>query len=191
MYPRTQAEHGARWHLADEQVEAAREHFRTDDPRLGSAQRAVPKTAARTSSDEHYVVEPCDELLGEEARRQNRFDWLRGDLNSVGTSVMLPVDAYYPALGLVIEYRERQHDQPVPFFDKPNTVTVSGVHRGEQRRLYDRRRQEKIPAHGLQLVVITPADLTPSPNGRLRRERGADLDSLKVLLKRFLYELPT
>ncbi|WP_309751901.1 hypothetical protein [Novosphingobium sp.] len=46
---------------------------------------------------------------------------------------MLPVDAWYPELALVIEYRERQHSEAVKFFDQRETV--SGVGRGEQRRI--------------------------------------------------------
>ena len=38
-------------------------------------------------------------------------------------------------------------------------MTVSGVHRGEQRRRYDERRDREIPANGLRLLVIKPDDL--------------------------------
>jgi hypothetical protein len=81
-----------------------------------------------------------------------------------------------------VEYRERQHDQPVAHFDKPDRLTVSGVHRGLQRALYDRRREVEIPAHDLRLVVITPADLTSDRRGRLRRERDSDLLAVHALL---------
>lgn len=35
--------------------------------------------ARRADSDEHYVLDLCDELLGVPGIRQARFDWLRGD----------------------------------------------------------------------------------------------------------------
>jgi hypothetical protein len=82
----------------------------------------------------------------------------------------------------VVEYRELQHDQPVPHFDKPDRLTVSGVHRGEQRALYDARRDTEIPAHGLRLVVIRPADLDADSRGRLRRNQEADLVALRKIL---------
>ena len=66
----------------------------------------------------------------------------------------LPRPTGDPRAGIVVEYRERQHDEPVAHFDKPDRLTVSGVHRGEQRRRYDARRDDLIPAHGLRLVVI-------------------------------------
>ncbi|MFL0176143.1 hypothetical protein ACJH6I_22590 [Mycobacterium sp. SMC-13] len=51
----------------------------------------------RAGSDEHYVLDLCDEILGIPGRRQQRFDWLRGDPSAKrprGTE--LPVDGYGP-----------------------------------------------------------------------------------------------
>lgn len=136
----------------------------------------------RDGSDEAYVIDLCDRVLGEEALRQHRFDWLLGDPGASGRRVRLPVDAYWPGRLLVVEYRELQHDVPVPHFDKPDRLTVSGVHRGEQRALYDARRDTAIPAHGLRLVVIRPADLAADRRGRLRRDQEADLPVIRRLL---------
>lgn len=86
-------------------------------------------------SDEEYVLSICDEILGEKGVRQHGFDWLRGDPGKDGRRRMLVVDAYYPRHRLVVEYAERQHREPVAFFDKSDVLTVSGVHRGEQRRI--------------------------------------------------------
>lgn len=136
----------------------------------------------RESSDEAYVLNLCDRALSEIGSRQHRFDWLLGDPGKSGRRVRLPVDGYWPAANLVVEYRERQHDQSVPHFDKPERVTVSGVHRGIQRALYDARRDELIPAHGIRLVVITPSHLDATPRGRLRRSETADLPAIRELL---------
>ncbi|MFJ3723319.1 hypothetical protein ACIPYQ_12200 [Streptomyces sp. NPDC090045] len=138
----------------------------------------------RDDSDEAYVVGLCDQVLGETACTQHKFEWLLGDPGVGGRRVRLPVDAYWPGHRLVVEYRELQHDQPVPHFDKPDRLTVSGVHRGEQRALYDARRDAEVPAHGLRLVVIRPADLDADGRGRLRRSREADLTALRRLLAR-------
>lgn len=137
---------------------------------------------ARTDSDEAYVVNLCDGILRECASRQHRFDWLVGDPGRDGRSRALPVDAYYSGRGLVVEYRERQHDEPVAHFDKPDVLTVSGVHRGIQRRIYDERRAVEIPAHGLRLIVVKPSDLTADGRGRLVRSRGSDEAALRTLL---------
>lgn len=136
----------------------------------------------RADSDEAYVIDLCDQLLGQQASRQHRFEWLLGDPSASGRRVRLPVDAFWPGLGLVVEYRERQHDFSTPFFDKPDRVTVSGVHRGLQRALYDRRREELIPPNGLRLIVVRPMDLDSDARGRLRRSDGLDLASLAEVL---------
>lgn len=84
----------------------------------------------------------------------------------------------------MVEYREAQHERPVKFFDKPDVLTVSGVHRGVQRALYDARRGTLIPAHGLRLVVIGPANLSSNSNGRLRRLHESDIEQVRHLLTR-------
>jgi hypothetical protein len=90
-----------------------------------------------------------------------------GDVGPDGRPQRLPVDAYYESLRLVVEYRELQHDQPVAFFDKPDPLTISGVHRGAQRRIYDERRDAQIREHGLLLWVITPGEVGGDTRNRL------------------------
>ncbi|HML51996.1 MAG TPA: hypothetical protein PKD84_11425 [Propionicimonas sp.] len=89
----------------------------------------------RECSDEYYVLDLVDEALGEKALRQHRFDWLLGDPGKSGRRDKLPVDGYWPRANIVVEYREFQHERPVPHFDKPDRLTVSGV----QRAFYDTR----------------------------------------------------
>ncbi|MEU5095766.1 hypothetical protein [Streptomyces sp. NPDC020996] len=137
---------------------------------------------ARDDSDEAYVIGLCNRILAETALTQHRFDWLLGDPGAGGRRVRLPVEAYWPGHRLVVEYRELHHDRPVPHFDKPDRLTVSGVHRGEQRALYDARRETEIPAHGLRLVVVRPSDLDADKRGRLRRDEAADLPVLRRIL---------
>lgn len=150
-------------------------------PVSSSSPRPVARKAtftARKESDEAYVIDLCDDLLGQRALRQHRFEWLRGD---AGTP--LPVDAYYPELNLVVEYMERQHTEAVPHFDK--RMTVSGMSRGKQRRLYDQRRQELIPRHGIALVTIGYHELAHSGGMRLLRDRENDLRVVRGKLRVF------
>jgi hypothetical protein len=63
------------------------------------------------------------------------------------------VDAHYEELGLVIEYWERQHLYPTPIMDR--RMTPSGCTRGEQRKIYDRRRYEVFEGREMRLVVVT------------------------------------
>lgn len=107
------------------------------------------------AKDAPYIIDICDRVLGTPALREYRFNFLRGDPGRNGrAAARLPVDAYYPTLNLVIEYCERQHTESVPLFDKPDVLTVSGVHRGLQRALYDQRRRTVLPKHGITLVEL-------------------------------------
>ena len=129
----------------------------------------------RQSSDEHYVIDLCDEVLGLKASRQHRFDFLKGD-----TGVRLPVDAYYSELNLVIEYYESQHTESTPFFDKKQTA--SGVSRGEQRRIYDQRRRDILPQHGIKLIIISYTDFGYTK--KIKREHMADKETIKCILRK-------
>lgn len=137
----------------------------------------------RKDSDETYVLDLCDELLGCQSQRQATFDFLRGDPGRLGMRRCLPVDAFYVNHALVIEYRERQRSEAIRHFDKPDRITVSGVHRGEQRRLYDNRRRELLPANGLLLVEIDWTCLASTKAGRLRRDRNHDKSALRAALE--------
>jgi lambda repressor-like predicted transcriptional regulator len=182
-WPRSEG--GFRWILTQDQVVAARQKWpgeRRHQPARSVRPVSSPSATRGRDSDESYVVDLLDELLGCPGQRQARFPWLLGDPASNGSRVQLPVDAYWPNLALVVEYRERQHDQPTPFFDKPDRLTVSGVHRGQQRQIYDARRDQLIPEHGLRLLVVKPSDVQDDGRGRLRRHVGDDLRALRRLL---------
>ncbi|WP_324720512.1 hypothetical protein [Salinimicrobium sp. HB62] len=137
------------------------------------------KASKRAKSDEAYILDLCDEILKEKSLRQHRFDFLRGDTGS-----KLPVDAYYPELNLVIEYREKQHTETVTFWDKKETA--SGISRGEQRKRYDERRRIQIPANGLKLLEIDYSQFDHTSSKKLIRNREADIDQLKILLTTFM-----
>ena len=171
QYPRETP--GAPWLLTADQIHAARARWDATAPQRQTAQTHASRAKPNTR-DEAYVVDLLEELIGEPVSRQHTFDWLVGDPDAGGRRRRLPVDAYWPRLGLVVEYRERQHHEPVPHFDKPDRRTVSGVHRGQQRQIYDRRRDELIPAHGLTLLVVRPAELASDNRGRLKGDRETD-----------------
>ncbi|MDI4655539.1 hypothetical protein [Xanthobacter autotrophicus] len=137
--------------------------------------------ASRRDSDEAYVIGLCDRILGLKAQRQWRFPFLLGDPGRSGRCVRLPVDAFYPELGLVVEYHERQHDEPVPFFDR--RITAAGISRGEQRRIYDERRRTVLPEQGLRLAVICCSDLAHNGARRLLRDAERDQRAIRAPLE--------
>ena len=129
----------------------------------------------RSGSDEYYVIGLCNEALEMEAEQQYKFPFLLGDSGRA-----LPVDAYYRELNLVIEYYERQHTEEVKFFNR--RMTVSGVSRGEQRKIYDERRRTELPKHGIKLVVISYTDFGTTKT--LVRNHDVDLAVVRGILKR-------
>jgi len=136
--------------------------------------------------DEHYVIDLCDEVLNLTASRQHRFDFLLGDVHKDGvTRTKLPVDAYYKELNLVIEYYEKQHTESVAHFDKPDVKTVSGVSRGEQRKLYDQRRKEQLPKNGINLIIIDYTQLSHNGSKDLIRDKEKDIAVLKTILEKY------
>jgi hypothetical protein len=148
--------------------------------------RPVKKLNKKTTDkDEQYVIDLCDKILGLTSIRQHKFDFLLGDKNANGLQAKLPVDSFYSELGLVIEYRERQHTENVNFFDKPDKVTVSGVHRGEQRRIYDERRRKLLPENGVDLIEISYSDLVHDNQKRLTRDLEKDEKRVREILKRY------
>ncbi|MFC5068859.1 hypothetical protein [Flaviflagellibacter deserti] len=150
-------------------------------PNISPRPLPLPEMRGRENSDEWYALNVCDEVLGETSARQHSFPFLYGDPGRSGRSRLLCVDAYYPSLRLVIEYCERQHSEAVSFFDKPTKLTCSGVHRGEQRRIYDERRRAVLPKHGITLREIHFWQLEHR-SGRLLRNIEADRDTIRGLL---------
>ena len=61
-----------------------------------------------------------------------------------------------------------------PFFDKPDRITASGVHRGLQRRMYDERKRRAARAQGYKVVEIEWS--------RKRKPKADDIDELRRLL---------
>lgn len=151
--------------------------------------KIVIENVSPSTKDENYVLDMCDRVLNQTSTRQHKFDFLLGDTNSNGIAVRLPVDAYYENLNLVIEYRERQHTESVTFFDKPNRMTVSGVHRGEQRKIYDERRRNLIPKNGLTLVEISYTDFSHDNQKRIIRNEKQDPEVVRKLLKAYVDRL--
>lgn len=143
---------------------------------------------ARSGSDEAWIIDICDAILGKIASRQHRFPFLLGDPGPSGRRASLPVDAYYADLRLVVEYHERQHTERVALFDDKNTV--SGVPRGEQRRRYDDYRRTLLPKHGYGLVIFDYTEFDHTRGGRLMRN-GRDRDIVAARLQAYLDDAGT
>ncbi|HSR29130.1 MAG TPA: HIT family protein [Anaerolineae bacterium] len=127
----------------------------------------------RTESDEKYILDLVAEVLAEpDFRWQHRFPTLLGDPGKDGQRSPLPVDGFFPRHRLIVEYWEKQHSAPVPIMDEG--LTVSGVSRGHQRRLYDSRRQAWAEANNMRFVILDYRGFETDPQGRLERDPVRD-----------------
>ncbi len=121
---------------------------------------------------ESYVVSLLERLLGP-CERGKRYPWARGDASPrSGRSATLPFDAVWEQRKLIVEIDEEQHREPTPLFDRRSTV--SGVSRGEQRRIYDARKRAAAPAHGYYILALEWS--------RRRRPHPDDLDDVRARL---------
>ncbi len=83
-----------------------------------------------------------------------------------------------------MEYRERQHTEAIPIMNR--RMTISGVDRGTQRALYDQRRRDLLPQHGLALMELSYADFAHKENKRLHRRRPEDLAVVRHALANWI-----
>ena len=135
----------------------------------------------RQESDEYWVINLLENIFREHASRQHRFPFLLGDVGKNGRRVSLPVDAYFAQANVAVEFAEKQHSQSIAHFDKPDKMTISGVHRGEQRKLYDIRKVQTLKEEGIPLLVVSHSEFQCKTDGRLVRDLHADN---AVLVKR-------
>lgn len=135
----------------------------------------------RVNSDEIYVLNTVAEVLNEKYEWQKRFDTLLGDPSKNGNRRRLPVDAYFPRTNLIVEYWEKQHFKPVNIMDK--RITISGVSRGLQRKIYDLRKEKWALDNSIRLIIITYLQLKHTPSGRLLRDNIEDRKEIENLFK--------
>jgi len=122
-----------------------------------------------------YVLDLVESLLGK-AERERRFAWCVGDVSAkTGRRAGLPFDAVWESRKLIVEVDEDQHRKATTHFDKPGKLTVSNVHRGEQRKLYDKHKRDAASKNGYTLVPI-------SWSRRQRRRPDEDTEHVQRLL---------
>ncbi len=100
------------------------------------ARDARATTGAQGRPTVAQVLNICDRILGEPARRRHLFAWLRAP--GAASDEWLPVDGYYPGNKLVVVW----HDGP-----DANASIYS----------------ELVPAHGFRLLELTPEAVGADP----------------------------
>jgi hypothetical protein len=139
------------------------------------------------NNDDTYLIELCDKLLNEVSRKQFTFDDLLGDFHKDKTSqTKLPLDAYYMSLNLVIEVVNKTSTPPKKGKDKSQKLTVSGVTRAEQRKVYQDRKSAYLAENNIKLFEINFALFETNDLNKLVRTKDNDEALLKELLKSVL-----
>jgi len=134
---------------------------------------------AKQMRDEDYIIDLCDAILNKTSSRQHRFDFLCDD-----SGRPLPVDAFYAEHRLVIEFHEKQHSEGVPFFDR--RPTISGVTRGEQRKIYDQRRGKVLPENKIAMIIFSFQEFPHNRRGKLLRQKEEDRRVIVNKLKKYM-----
>ncbi len=126
-----------------------------------------------------YVITLLEEILDEPCDREKRYAWALGDESpKTGRRARLPFDAVWESRKLIAEIDEDQHRDSMPFWDKPDRLTVSGIDRGQQRRLYDERKRNAARHEGYVMLEIPWPRRPALPD----RDRAADRQALIAML---------
>ncbi|WP_299528865.1 hypothetical protein [uncultured Lutibacter sp.] len=151
---------------------------------ISKKQLAISK---KINSDEHYILNLCDELLNNSASRQHRFPFLLGDFHKDKKNrTKLPVDGYYEKLNLVIEYRLKQRTEKTSDSDKTAVKTVSGVTKDEQRKIYDKRKKDVLKRKNINLIEINYYAFEYDNEMNIIRNKEKDIEIVKNLIKDYM-----
>ncbi len=145
------------------------------------------KALERANSDEKYLVDIINSLLGKKGTEKQTFDYLLGDLHQDGeTRTELPVDLYFWELKLAIEFvnHPKTREQLIP--QKQKKMTVSGVTRAEQRVKYFDRKKKVLTKKGIDFVEIPLAGFTCNEELKLVRNAEDDERVLRGILGHYL-----
>lgn len=131
------------------------------------------------NSDEYYLVDLCDDLLGEQASRKHTFDALVGNLHKRGKGrTKLPVDAYYEHLKLVIEFYRTA--LPLEDLDEKEQARIAQI------KYYDELKKKAVLKKELSLVAIDYAAFKTDEHHKLIRDTTSDKQVLAAALEGFV-----
>lgn len=137
--------------------------------------------------DNDYLIELCDQILNKKSQKQFTFNDLLGDFHKDGISrTKLPLDAYYKEMNLVVEVVNKKSSTLQKDIDKSQKLTVSGVTREEQRKIYQERKRTFLEEKEIKVFEINFALFETDEENRLIRSETNDLALLKELLQEFI-----
>lgn len=146
------------------------------DPNDQGISKSYKRKLELANSDQYYIINLCNELLQENASRQHKFGFLLSDVHKDGvTTSILPVDAYYDKLNLVLEFKVQYSSST----DKSNWDI--------KKDTYSQRKKKGLSAKDIDLVEIDYSMFPQDTNtNKLLRVNTDDVAVLRKLLKSFL-----
>lgn len=151
------------------------------DSGLTKRQRAKINDA---TSDKHYLINLCDDLLDEKASRKHKFGFILADYHKAGRNRnILPVDAYYSENNIVLEFITPSDAATI---DHSKRRTFSGITRAQQNANYAERRKKGVLAKGINFLEIPYDSFDQNDDNQLIRNQEKDLQKMRDLLKDFL-----
>lgn len=152
----------------------------------------IAKISAMLEKDVNYVIDLCDEIIGENANRHKRFWFLLGELHKdEKTRTRLPISAFYESLNLVVDFREvyvPNKDAEVKHVEKDedSKYVAGGLSRSELRKIYEQRKADLIPKHKINYVVISNTDFTCDKQNKIIRNKESDIKVISEILKEYI-----
>ena len=104
--------------------------------------------------DRQYILELCDEVIAKPSLRDHRLHFLRG-----ADGHRIALDAFYPALRLIVQYRERD-EAALP--------------------------QDELTRYGVRVMELRMEEFAHAAGARLRRSRDSDIAVIRVRLAKAL-----
>lgn len=65
-------------------------------------------------------------------------------------------------------------------------MTISGVHRGEQRKIYDERRRDVLPKNDITLIEFSYSDFNHDRQKRIIRNQKQDSEVVRKILQDYV-----
>ena len=112
--------------------------------------------------DENYLLDLCDEILGQKALRQHLFH-----LPDKGRN--FPVHGYYPELNLALYYRKPPQSEVVTHLENISWISGRSLHREKEEEEFLQRCRELLPEKGIRLLEIHHSNFSYNKLKRLQK----------------------
>ena len=125
--------------------------------------------------DENYLLDLCDEIIGQKALRQHLFH-LRDKERS------FPVHGYYSELNLALYYQKPPQSEVVTRLKNISWVSGRSLHREKEEEEFLQKCRELLAERGIQLLEIHHSNFSHYKLKRLQKTEKADVEVLKQIL---------